>query len=75
MGYEVIKRNDKFVCRDKKESGRRKTYLKSDDRKECIKMMRRLYLSDNRKKRGMRNKSENKKNIDNIDECKKEEKQ
>ena len=44
MAYEVVKKNESWICRDKKDRGRRKCYLKSDIKSDCVKMMRRLYI-------------------------------
>ncbi len=68
MQFEVIrhKKGNVWICRDKKESGRRKTYLKSPDKKECVKKLRCLYLQQ------ARNMKKNKKNNNNIDACKEE---
>ena len=57
--YEVVRKNDNWIVRDKRDKGRRKTYLKSELRGDCIKQMRRLYLSDARSKRKIKKKINN----------------
>jgi hypothetical protein len=67
MTYEVIKNKDgTWKCRDK-EGKRRKTYLQGD-RTEAIKCMRRLYLADARKRRGLKKKIE----VTNIEDANEE---